>query len=160
MIWPNHAIKGLHPDIFLSLGTGLYMAKNEYSAVGKNWIDPFASIREYVKMNFSFLRGPLKEKLNCEAAWRRFVDDECREDLPECGERYIRLNPSFASSLPKLNSYKEIDNIIQLTNEYCKDQNLEAVVHRLFASLFYFKFNRLEYADGDLQNQTHTVLGT
>jgi len=134
LIWSD--VRDVHPDIFLSLGTGYdpdaKRAKPNFSRRQKRHSHMFKEAKDLA-------RAYLQTIKDSQTTWSMFVDEStkgCRNN-PELESRYIRLDLRLDGDVPRLDERGKVDELEKLVDSRVPEAR--EVAHRLIASCFYFK---------------------
>jgi hypothetical protein len=149
MLW-NDA-KTRHPDIFLSLGTGISgsqcrtMKEETTDSQRAELMHPGrrrGGLMNLLRTGFTIIDN----QLDCEKAWKRHVADTSQpipESLTnEARRRQIRLDVQLKGSRPALDSVREVQSLEDEAFHSAKQNpDIKEVAHRLVARSFYFEMN-------------------
>ncbi|KAF1847324.1 uncharacterized protein K460DRAFT_278260 [Cucurbitaria berberidis CBS 394.84] len=135
LLWPT--AEGRHPDILLSIGTAFNEPRPEdkkNNATHKPYSEPRAW--------YTIFKRHVKNFLDAELTWNTFLNDVMSTSSPIAAQRYVRLNPKLAISVPKMDDVKSSGTLqTQVKNELNTTEMqvlVEKVAHRLISSSFYF----------------------
>jgi hypothetical protein len=137
LIWSRGPIT--HPDIMLSLGTGLAADQDEQSL--KSPISKRGLIRNG-KMLLKIATDHIADALDCEKTW----DDYIRPlALQDSSSRFIRYNVELDSDLPSLDDVKALQPLQEkVARKVLQDHRITNMAFQLVATCFYFDVERIQ----------------
>jgi len=137
LIWSRGPIT--HPDIMLSLGTGLAADQDEKSL--KSPISKRGLIRNG-KMLLKIATDHIADALDCEKTW----DDYIRPLIPQdSSSRFIRYNVKLDSDLPSIDDVEALQPLQdQVARKVLDDPRISNIAFQLVATCFYFEVERIQ----------------
>lgn len=147
-----------HPDIMLSLGTGLAPEQDEKSL--KSPISKLGLIRNG-KMLLKIARDHIEDALNCEKTWLEYTRPLL---VNESSSRFIRYNVDLAGELPSLDDVKSLQPLQdEVQGKISEDASrITHLAFQLVATCFYFEVERIQHSPQNLASAiglfTHTLL--
>ena len=160
VIWDDASSR--HPDLVLSLGTGLcgQALTQQASADAEMWnTERLHQKRATFGLAFMWraVYGIIESQLNCEKAWREYCAATMRmtdeiHTAPEARRRHIRINVQLEGARPGLDQLNEIQALEKQAFYSAKhNPDIRETAHRLVASSFYFE----KHDDGDFRQDHH-----
>lgn len=137
LIWSRGPIT--HPDIMLSLGTGLAPDPDERSL--KSPISRRGLIRNG-KMLLKIATDHIADALDCEKTWRDYTRPLL---VHESSSRFIRYNVELDGDLPSLDDVKALQPLHEeVAKKVSQDARITNLAFQLVATCFYFDVERIQ----------------
>ncbi|KAF3043355.1 hypothetical protein E8E11_008222 [Didymella keratinophila] len=162
LIWSRGPIT--HPDIMLSLGTGLAADQDERSL--KSPISRRGLIQNG-KMLLKIATDHIAAALDCEKTWHDYIRPLI---VQEASSRFIRYNVELDGDLPSLDDVKSLSSLQEeVKKKVSQDARITNLAFQLMTTCFYFDVERIQqgaqntavatgrlycrFADGSLEMQ-------
>jgi len=137
LIWSRGPIT--HPDLMLSLGTGLAADQDERSL--KSPISKRGLIRNG-KMLLKIATDHIADALDCEKAWDDYVRPLILQDS---SSRFVRYNVEIDGELPSLDDVKSLQPLQdKVSRKVSQDPRITNIAFQLVATCFYFDVERIQ----------------
>lgn len=137
LIWSRSPIT--HPDIMLSIGTGLAADQDEKSL--KSPITKRGLIGNG-KMLLKIATDHIADALDCEKTWNEYTRPLTVHDSPS---RYIRYNVKLDGDLPGLDDIKALQPLQEeVMRKVSREARITNLAFQLVATCFYFDVERIQ----------------
>ena len=137
LIWNRSPIT--HPDILLSIGTGLAPDQDEKSL--KSPITKRGLIRNG-KMLLKIATDHIADALDCEKTWNEYIRPLTVHDSPS---RFIRYNVKLDGDLPGLDDIKALQPLQdEVKRKVSREPRIKNLAFQLVATCFYFDVERIQ----------------
>ena len=151
LIWSRSPIT--HPDIMLSIGTGLAADQDERSL--KSPITKRGLIRNG-KMLFKIATDHIADALDCEKTWNEYTRPLTVHDSPS---RYIRYNVKLDGDLPGLDDIKALESLQEeVMRKVSREARITNLAFQLVATWFYFDVERIQPSTQNSALATGTLI--
>jgi hypothetical protein len=143
LLWPDKA----HPDILLSIGTGLRQEPNLPASERPNSVlgSYSSGLFSHFKNIKAIITAQIEHNLNSQHAWDSFIDARLDRQDEDITRKYTRLNLEYPDTVPALDDFEGLPVFEAAAESYCKvnESFIRDTAVKLIASLFYLELNHI-----------------